>query len=76
MSDSQRDERVCHLTDTPVENDCYTKISFGYGSTLDRHNYRFVMCDEIGQKVLRYIESLYTNGKTLQDNKTIDEKLY
>jgi len=71
-----RDTRSCDLTDKQVRNDCYTKIAFGYGSELNLHTYRFVMCDEVGKKVLKYIESLYTNGKTLKDNQTIDTELY
>lgn len=74
--DPREEDRRCYLTDQPVRNDCFTKIAFGYGSDLNRHTYRFVMCDEIGQKVLKYIESLYTNGKTPQDHVIVDKRMY
>lgn len=66
--DDEHNEKTCDLTDKIMINDCYVKITFGYDSELDRHTYRFSTCDQVGQQILRYINTLYTNGKSIDDH--------
>lgn len=63
-----RDSRTCDLTNTPMINDCFVKITFGYDSKLNRNTYTISTCDEIGQQIIQYINTLYTNGKTIDDH--------
>ena len=74
MSTSTNDdrERTCDLTNTPMINDCYVRITFGYDSELNRHTYRFSTCDKVGQQIIQYINTLYTNGKTIDDHVHVD----
>ena len=60
----------CDLSDKPMLNDCHVKLEFGYGSDIDGSVYHIDMTDELGHKVLDYIQTLYTNGKSINSNRT------
>lgn len=63
-----RENRQCDLSDKPIQNDCHLKLEFGWGSDIDGSIYHFDLCNELGHKVLDYITTLYSNGKSINNH--------
>ena len=73
--DKELDEN-CPITNKQVIDDCHITIDFGYGSDLDMTTYKFSpIHDEVGKKVLSYIQSLMPKGHSIEEFGTnvIDE---
>lgn len=70
-SDPFYDEELdvtCPITNKQVLDDCHIHIEFGYGSDLDMTTYKFSpVHDEVGKKVVKYIESLMPKGHSVED---------
>lgn len=69
-------DSVCPITNKQVIDDCHIKIEFGYGSDLDMTTYSFSpVHDEVGKKVLDYIQSLMPKGHSIDEfgNNMMDE---
>ena len=70
-SDPFYDEQLssaCPITNKEVIDDCHITIEFGYGSDLDMTTYSFSpVHDEVGKKVIKYIESLMPKGHAVQE---------
>lgn len=70
-SDPFYDEQLsytCPITNKEVIDDCHITIEFGYGSDLDMTTYSFSpVHDEVGKKVIKYIESLMPKGHSAQE---------
>lgn len=59
---------ACPITNKEVIDDCHITIEFGYGSDLDMTTYSFSpVHDEVGKKVIKYIESLMPKGHAVQE---------
>ena len=64
--------QTCPITNKDVLDDCHIVIEFGYGSDLDMTTYTFSpVHDEVGKKVVAYIESLMPKGHSAEDFSTI-----
>jgi hypothetical protein len=70
-SDSFYDEEIdktCPITNKQVIDDCHITIEFGYGSDLDLTTYNFSpVHDDIGKKVLKYIQTLMPQGHSIDE---------
>ncbi len=61
----------CPITNKDVLDDCHITIEFGYGSDKDMMTYLFSpVHDEVGKKVISYIESLMPKGHSVEDFST------
>ena len=59
-------DQTCPITNKSVLDDCHIVIEFGYGSDKDMTTYSFSpVHDEIGKKVVAYIQSLMPQGNTV-----------
>lgn len=63
------EEPDCPVTDRKdMIDDCYIQVEFGYGSDKDMWTYKFgPVHDVVGKKVLEAIQSLMTEGKSVED---------
>jgi hypothetical protein len=60
--------KKCPITNDDVIDDCHIRIEFGYGSDLDMTTYSFSpIHDEVGKKVLDYIQSLMPKGHSIDE---------
>ena len=58
----------CAFTDNGMIDDCGIEIHFGYGSNRDLQSFVFKnVSDGIGEKVLKFLNDLFVNGKTIRD---------
>ncbi|RPG63833.1 MAG: hypothetical protein CBC02_009785 [Flavobacteriaceae bacterium TMED42] len=58
----------CAFTDSGMIDDCGIEIYFGYGSNRDLQSFSFNnVSDGIGEKVLKFLNDLFVNGKTIRD---------
>ena len=58
----------CAFTDKGMIDDCGIEIYFGYGSNRDLQSFTFKnVSDGIGEKVLKFLNDLFVNGKTIRD---------
>jgi hypothetical protein len=58
----------CPITNKDVLDDCHIVIEFGYGSDKDMTTYKFSpVHDEVGKKVVAYIQSLMPKGHSVED---------
>ena len=58
---------ICPITNKDVLDDCHITIEFGYGSDKDLFTYKFSpVHDEVGKKVLKYIQSIMPKGKSVE----------
>lgn len=58
----------CAFTDNGMIDDCGIEIYFGYGSNRDLQSFSFNnVSDGIGEKVLKFLNDLFVNGKTIRD---------
>jgi hypothetical protein len=61
-------DTTCPITNRQVIDDCHISIEFGYGSDLDMTTYKFSpVHDEVGKKVVKYIESLMPRGHSVEE---------
>lgn len=59
---------TCPITNKDVLDDCHIVIEFGYGSDKDMTTYTFsTIHDEVGKKVVAYIQSLMPKGHSVED---------
>jgi hypothetical protein len=59
---------TCPITNKDVLDDCHIVIEFGYGSDKDCTTYKFSpVHDEVGKKVVAYIQSLMPKGHSVED---------
>ncbi len=59
---------TCPITNKDVLDDCHIVIEFGYGSDKDMTTYKFSpVHDEVGKKVVTYIQSLMPKGNSVED---------
>lgn len=59
---------TCPITNKDVLDDCHIVIEFGYGSDKDMTTYQFSPThDEVGKKVLAYIQSLMPKGHSVEE---------
>jgi hypothetical protein len=59
---------TCPITNKDVLDDCHIVIEFGYGSDKDMTTYKFSpVHDEVGKKVVAYIQSLMPKGHSVED---------
>ena len=66
-------DQTCPITNKEVIDDCHIVIEFGYGSDLDMTTYTFSpVHDEVGKKVIAYIESLMPKGHSIEEFCTND----
>tara|TARA_B100001093_G_scaffold517018_1_gene597333 strand:- start:4680 stop:4949 length:270 start_codon:yes stop_codon:yes gene_type:complete len=62
---------TCPITNKDVLDDCHIVIEFGYGSDKDMTTYTFsAVHDEVGKKVVAYIQSLMPKGNSVEDFST------
>ena len=62
---------TCPITNKDVLDDCHITIEFGYGSDKDMTTYEFSpVHDEVGKKVVAYIQSLMPKGNSIEDFST------
>lgn len=65
--DEQLDQ-TCPITNKEVLDDCHIHIEFGYGSDKDMTTYAFSpVHDEVGKKVVAYIQSLMPQGHSVEE---------
>jgi len=58
----------CVFTDNGMIDDCGIEIYFGYGSNRDLQSFTFKnVSDGIGENVLKFLNDLFVNGKTIRD---------
>lgn len=58
----------CAFTDNGMIDDCGIEIYFGYGSNRDLQSFTFKnVSDGIGEKVLKFLNDSFVNGKTIRD---------
>ena len=58
----------CDFTDVGTIDDCGIDINFGYGSNRDLQSFSFKnVSDGVGEKVLKFLNELFVNGKTIRD---------
>ena len=58
----------CAFTDVGMIDDCGIEIYFGYGSNRDLQSFTFKnVSDGIGEKVLKFLNDSFVNGKTIRD---------
>ena len=58
----------CAFTDNGMIDDCGIELYFGYGSNRDLQSFVFKnVSDGIGEKVLKFLNDLFVNGKTIRD---------
>lgn len=58
----------CVFTDKGMIDDCGIEIYFGYGSNRDLQSFVFKnVSDGIGETVLKFLNDLFVNGKTIRD---------
>tara|TARA_B100000282_G_scaffold276765_1_gene235114 strand:- start:510 stop:908 length:399 start_codon:yes stop_codon:yes gene_type:complete len=58
----------CDFTDAGMIDDCGIDIYFGYGSNRDLQSFTFKnVSDGIGEKVLKFLNDSFVNGKTIRD---------
>ena len=66
-------DQTCPITNKEVIDDCHIVIEFGYGSDLDMTTYTFSpVHDEVGKKVIAYIQSLMPQGHSIEEFCTND----
>jgi hypothetical protein len=59
---------TCPITNKDVLDDCHIILEFGYGSDLDMTTYAFSpVHEEVGKKVLAYIQSLMPKNHSVED---------
>ena len=59
---------TCPITSQDVLDDCHISIEFRYGSDKDMTTYTFSpVHDEVGKKVLAYIQSLMPQGHSVEE---------
>ena len=59
---------TCDFTDQGKIDDCGVQIDFGYGSNRDLQAFEFNnVSDEIGERILKFINEQFTNGKDISD---------
>ena len=62
----------CDFTDVGMIDDCGIDIYFGYGSNRDLQSFSFKnVSDGMGEKVLKFLNDSFVNGKTIRDMVTI-----
>ena len=71
-------DQTCPITNKEVLDDCHIVIEFGYGSDLDMTTYTFsTIHDEVGKKVVAYIQSLMPQGHSVEEFSTnVMEELF
>ena len=58
----------CDFTDVGMIDDCGIELHFGYGSNRDLQSFKFKnVSDGIGEKVLKFLNDSFVNGKTIRD---------
>ena len=58
----------CAFTDNGMIDDCVIELYFGYGSNRDLQSFVFKnVSDGVGEKVLKFLNDLFVNGKTIRD---------
>lgn len=58
----------CAFTDNGMIDDCGIEVYFGYGSNRDLQSFTFKnVSDGIGEKVLKFLNDSFVNGKTIRD---------
>ena len=58
----------CAFTDNGMIDDCGIELYFGYGSNRDLQSFVFKnVSDGVGEKVLKFLNDLFVNGKTIRD---------
>ena len=58
----------CAFTDNGIIDDCGIELYFGYGSNRDLQSFTFKnVSDGIGEKVLKFLNDSFVNGKTIRD---------
>jgi hypothetical protein len=61
-------DQTCPISNKQVLDDCHISIEFGYGSDLDMTTYSFSSIhDEVGKKVVAYIQSLMPKGHSVEE---------
>lgn len=61
-------DQTCPITNKQVLDDCHIVIEFGYGSDKDMTTYTFsTIHDEVGKKVVAYIQSLMPQGHSVEE---------
>ncbi len=64
-------DHTCPITNKDVLDDCHIVIEFGYGSDKDMTTYTFSpVHDEVGKKVVNYIQSLMPQGHSVEEFST------
>jgi len=62
------DDWKCPVTGMSTIDDCHIEIQFGYGSDMDMWTFKFSSVnDVVGKKVLEVIQSLMSEGKSVDD---------
>ena len=58
----------CAFTDNGMIDDCGIELYFGYGSNRDLQSFVYKnVSDGVGEKVLKFLNDLLVNGKTIRD---------
>lgn len=64
-------DQTCPISNKQVLDDCHIVIEFGYGSDWDMTTYSFSpVHDEVGKKVVAYIQSLMPKGHSVEEFST------
>ena len=64
-------DQTCPITNKEVLDDCHIVIELGYGSDKDMTTYTFSpVHDEVGKKVVAYIQSLMPKGHSVEEFST------